>query len=289
MEKWITPEMGRILSFLGVGLVGLSVLTGYVVARIRGSFKPFAKPTALYLLIFAVVLGLTGFVVALPWFYTYLQHFIFMQVIFLAWGIVHVWALTRFLKWTGEGSFWAELLYTIVLMLLGGMFFLIAYRVVNRDGLELAMATAILFFLIPRVVFQTYRAAMRISPKIFRQWFYPVHETVAEPDFAKLRNLLVISFEFQKRTSDKYFTNFRAKAPVDMEFGQLFYYFINDYNDRHPNDVIRYVAETGQPNGWIFYKKPKWYTFITRYIDADRTIFLNKIKENDVIICSRIS
>ncbi len=281
--------MGKLFSYLGIGFISLSAITGYVVSRIRGSFKPFARPTLLYLVIFSALIGLTGFCMALSWFPHYLQHFIFLQAVFLLLGILHVWAMGYYLKWTGSSSFWAELLLTLAIVLLGSILFIMSYRAVNREGLEFAMVSAVLFFLIPRVVYHTYRKAMEISPKVLRQWFYPVHEAIAEPDAAKLRNLLVISFEFQKRPADKYFTNFRAKAPVDMEFGQLFYYFINDYNERHPNDAIKYVSETGAPYGWIFYKKPKWYTFITRYIAADRTIFINGIRENDVIICSRIS
>jgi len=72
-----------------------------------------------------------------------------------------------------------------------------------------------------------------------------------------------------------------------MELGELFYYFINDYNERHPLEHIQYVNGPGDPHGWMFYKKPKWYNILTRYMDADRTIFLNGIRENDVIVCIR--
>ena len=108
-----------------------------------------------------------------------------------------------------------------------------------------------------------------------------------DPDESKLKNLLVISFEFKKGINDSSITNFRAKAPVDMDFGQLFYYFINDYNERHPDSKIQYVNGSGEPNGWIFYKKHRWNTLTTQYVDAGKTIFNNHIKENDVIICNR--
>ena len=96
-----------------------------------------------------------------------------------------------------------------------------------------------------------------------------------------------IRFEFKKKINDGAITNFRAKAPVDMYFGELFYYFINDYNERHPDGRVEYVNGSGEPNGWVFYKKPRWHTLGTSYIDAEKTIFNNHIKENDVIICSR--
>lgn len=74
-----------------------------------------------------------------------------------------------------------------------------------------------------------------------------------------------------------------------MDFGELFYYFINDYNERHPHATISYSNETGMPSGWIFFKKPKWYTLFTKYIDSERTIFTNHIRENDIIMCIRVS
>ncbi len=72
-----------------------------------------------------------------------------------------------------------------------------------------------------------------------------------------------------------------------MEMGQLFYYFINDYNERHPQDKIEYIDGAGEPYGWVFYQKPQFFDLQKRYINAGNTIFLNGIKENNVIICSR--
>ena len=80
---------------------------------------------------------------------------------------------------------------------------------------------------------------------------------------------------FQKKLNEPHFTNFRAKAPRDMEFGQLFYYFINDYNERHPNGKIEFADKNLSAYGWIFYQKPAWYTINTKYIDTDKTFYAN--------------
>ena len=149
------------------------------------------------------------------------------------------------------------------------------------------MAGSILFFVIPLFINYTFTKAIAVPPKIFKEWYYPVDQEIEDPDDSKLKNLLVISFQFQKQNNDPHITNFRAKAPTDMEFGQLFYYFINDYNERHPNSKVQFVNGSGEPNGWIFYKKPKWYSIMTDYIDADKTIYNNRIRENDVIVCAR--
>ena len=151
------------------------------------------------------------------------------------------------------------------------------------------MALAGLFFMVPLLVWQTYLKAIEIAPKIYKLWYYPVqHRAEFLPDDSKLKNFLIISFEFKKKEEDDYYTNFRAKAPVDMEAGELFYYFLNDYNIRHAKSKINYIDnKSGQPYGWIFYKKPKWYTIFTKYIDMDKTVFINNIRENDIIVCNR--
>lgn len=281
--------MGRWMILLGVGSIGLSALMGWLISRVRGSFKAFRKRTILYTLSYVLFFALSGFCIALPLFNQYLYYFIFFQVLYLAMGIVHLFTARRWLKWMGPGAFWPGLLHLLVMMLLGAVGMIMTYRVVNRDGAEIAMSTSLLFFILPYFIYHTYQLSIAIPPKIYKQWYYPVRSQEPALDEAKLKNMLVISFEFQKQMSDRYFTNFRAKAPVDMEFGQLFYYFINDYNDRHESGSIRYSDTQGDLHGWIFYRKPKWYHLSTKYIDTDKTVFINNIRENDVIICNRVS
>jgi hypothetical protein len=274
---------------LGVGTIGLSALMSLLIRRVRGGFKAFSKRTILYTLSYALFFALSGFCIALPIFGQYLGAFIFFQALYLGAGILHLFTGRQWLKWMGPGAFWPEVLHLLVLLLLGAVGMIMTYRIVNREGAEIAMSTSVLFFIVPYFVYQTYLRSVAIPPKIYKQWYYPVHRREPELDEAKLKNLLVISFEFQKQMSDAYFTNFRAKAPVDMEFGQLFYYFINDYNDRHGGSSIRYSDKHGDLHGWIFYRKPRWYDLSTKYIDTGKTIFINNIRENDVIICNRVS
>lgn len=280
--------MGKWMMVLSIGTIGLSALMGMLISRVRGGFKAFSKRTILYTLSFVLLFALSGFCIALP-FGQYLFAFVFFQGLFLTMGILHLFTARRWLKWMGPGAFWPEVLHLLVLLLLGAVGMIITYRIVNREGAEIAMSTAALFFLIPYFVHQTYQRSIAIPPKVYKQWYYPAHTREPDLEESKLKNLLVISFEFQKQMDDRYFTNFRAKAPVDMEFGQLFYYFINDYNDRHGGSSIRYSSTQGDIHGWIFYRKPKWYHLSTKYIDTEKTIFINNIKENDVIICNRVS
>jgi hypothetical protein len=288
MEKVFTGEISKLLILAGVGAIGMSVLMSRAISKLGGSFRPYRKATVIYLL---TALLFFGIIATTAYGLTYtnpIDFFILCQAYFFLIGILHLRTMPRYLNWSGNvGAFWAELLLTIVIALLGSILFIIIFRLFNREGMDYTMATSTLFFAVPFLFNHTFKKAIDIPPKVIKEWFYPVHEEVEEPDESKLKNLLVISFEFQKQSGDPHYTNFRAKAPTDMEFGQLFYYFINDYNERHPNNKIQVMHPSGEPQGWTFYKQPKWYTIITRYIEAEKTIFNNNIRENDVIICSR--
>lgn len=289
MDNWFSQSMRGVLSVLGIGLFSLSMVAGIIISRIRGSVKPFIKPCLIYLLLYALAFAVMGLFIALHLFSSYTQYFIFFQVLFIALGILHVYTLFKYIKWINERTFWAELIFTIVVASAGGLCFMMVYRYFSRDEMDITMLTAAIGFIVPLFVYYTYKRAIAIPFKILKQWMYPIQAQRAEPDQKKLKNLLVISFEFLKKENDKHYTNFRAKAPADMDFGELFYYFINDYNERHPHAPISYQNGTGASSGWIFFKKPKWYSLFTKYIDAERTIFTNHIRENDIIMCIRVS
>jgi hypothetical protein len=196
--------------------------------------------------------------------------------------------MPKYIKWAGGPKmFWPEALFTVVICAFGYMAFLLVFKWLNRDGYHYLMATCVVWILITVFIYHTFKKAIAIPVKSFSQWFYPLHKEMEEPDEDKMKHMLVISFMFQKKSEDKFFTNFRAKAPIDMEFGQLFYYFINDYNERHPNGKIEFINEQSEPYGWTFYRKPKWYEFKTRYIDVENTFFTNHIRENDIVVCLR--
>lgn len=286
----LSPELNKLLLYLGISLISFSAIIGILAKKIRSSFKPFSKRAIWYLLISVAVFAVTGLFIAAGIFSSYNGYFIFFQVLFLLFGGLHMYMMHKKMDWGKEKqTFVPDLIFTFLILLAGSICFMLAYRWLNREGLEISMMFSTLFFIIPLFVWHTFLSALAIPPKVLNQWYYPVHEPMEDPEESKLKNMLLISFEFQKNGQDSFFTNFRAKAPVDMELGELFYYFINDYNERHPQGQIHFSNGTGKPYGWMFYKKPKWYTILTTYMDSDKTIYLNRIRENDVIVCSRIS
>jgi hypothetical protein len=289
MNKIFTQQMMMMLGLLGIASISIMSILGVYIAKFRGNFVPYRKATIIYLLVCTLIFAIIGFVGVPNIFLRPTYTLIACQILFFLLGLWHVRLMHKYLKWSGdEKSFWYEAVFTVVVATFGFMGFIIIFTWMNRTGYEFHISFSILFFIIAFFVYNTFLRAINIPDKVYKKWHYPVHAEVDDPDESKLKNMLVISFEFQKKKTDKYFTNFRAKAPADMEFGELFYYFINDYNERHPNGKIEYVNEQAQPHGWVFYKKPKWYTVNTKYISTENTFFTNHIKENDVIVCARV-
>jgi hypothetical protein len=274
-----------------VGIAGLSLMTflGVYIARARGSFAPHRKSTIIYLLISTLVSADVGVMGHKNLFTTPFDTLIICQVIFLVIGFLHIWCMHKYLKWSGgENSLVFEVIFTLVVAAFGYMAFSIVFTYFNKQGFQYYMATSSFFIIIAYFIYATFIMAVSIPLKIYEKWFYPVHEEMEEPDDSRMKNMLVISFEFQKKKTDSHYTNFRAKAPADMEFGQLFYYFINDYNERHPNAKIEFLNDQSGPYGWVFYKKPAWYSFNTSYVDSAKSFYINNIRENEIIVCKRV-
>jgi hypothetical protein len=288
LENLIANEMAKYLMILGAFVFGLGALVINMISSLDGSFKPHMKSSLIYLILSFLIFSFIGLSSYPDVFTSPASQFFFLQVFFLFAGILHMYGIRKYLKWTNEPeAFWTELLFSMLVGILGCVGFLIVHWLINKNGMQFMMAGSMIFFIIPLVFNQCFRKAIGIPPKILHEWYYPVNSEIEEPEDSKLKNLLVISFEFQKKIHDAHLTNFRAKAPVDMEFGQLFYYFINDYNERHRDNKIQFVNQGGDPHGWIFYKRPRWYSLFTSYVDAEKTIYNNRIRENDVIICAR--
>jgi Type VI secretion system, TssN len=288
MTRIFSQEIIRLIGILGLAGLSLMVVLGVYINKLKGSFAPYRKATILYLLVCTFFCALPGFL-GIPSIFSPAITLIICQVIFCLMGFLHIKYMHQYLKWSNtEKSFWLEVIFTFVLAAFGFMAFLIVFSWMNTEGYQILISSSVCFFVIAYFIYYSFLLAVKIPMKVYSKWYYPVHEEIDDPDEKELKNMLVISFEFQKKITDKHFTNFRAKAPADMEFGQLFYYFINDYNERHPNGNIEFVNEQANPYGWMFYKKTKWYHFGSKYIDTDKTFFTNHIRENDVIVCTRV-
>lgn len=290
--------MNILMNLLRGGSLKLSIVFFIVGAlimmlfgKLRKVFTKGKKKSLFYALVALITFAITGLLSSSKVLNdTPLNSFFGFQFIFLGLGILHIYGMRKFFEDLSKkkSDFISEFLFTIVIICIGLIGF---YSVVNRikppfSFIYLASAFA---FMLPTLIYKMYEFVLLIPVPLYKKWIYPSDENIKEPTKDELRNPLVISFEFQKHYDKDDITNFRVKAPENMGFGKLFYFFINDYNERHPESTIEYIDNRNQePYGWSFYYKPNWWSFI-RHIDFDKTVLSNNIKEDNVIICRRIN
>lgn len=220
---------------------------------------------------------------------TPLSSFIGIQIILFILGLLHLYIIKKyFSEFSFEKSnFFNEILFSIVILFVG----LIAYaNIVNnfRPLLSHMFLGAGIVFLIPLMLKELVKSAFSIPVPYFKKWKYPLNSKIKDPLSHELTDPEVISFEFQKTIDDIEVTNFRVKAPMHMEFGKLFYFFINDYNERHPQSPISFLNPNSQePYSWNFFFKPNWLG-VSKHLDFSKTVSQNSIKENDIIVCQRV-
>jgi hypothetical protein len=214
-----------------------------------------------------------------------------MSAVYFLFGIVHL-ALThkRFFSRHRESKsklFYAELLFAVSIVLFSiAAFAALQYFLKDKSFLFYPMLLSLLFFFVPFLLSNTFAAAYDIPAAVFPTWQYPLAQAIDLPDEKEGERLYVIGFEIAKKDTDRQRTYFRAKAPEQMILGELYYHFINDYNELQSETPIQFVDAKGKAQGWYFRTKPKWYQR-SRILDAARTIQEAGIKENTVIICER--
>jgi hypothetical protein len=184
-------------------------------------------------------------------------------------------------------EFWPGLFHTLTIACMGGLFLLLGLSLAKHRAFNSLHLTSVLLFILPYLFYSFFLMYLNFPVKILRKWYYPVDRHVEDPLDREMESPVIVAFNFKKKSADENMTSFRAKAPKEMMFGKLFYYFINDYNDRNPDQAIEYLESNQKPFGWIFYFKPNWLGQI-RYIDPEETNSFNFIKDNSVIICKRI-
>lgn len=273
--------------FLFSILILLSViLIGFVFKnRNAGQFK---LRTIFYILVFSLFIGIGGIWGSKDIFKITNSILYFVLIVWmLALGIVHVSLLKKILPWITDKIIWTGLSLTLSIGFLGSAFLLLIFHFIKFSDLVKINLISVLFFAVPFLFYITLVYYMEIPVKILRKWQYPVDKHIDDPTDREMDSPLVVGFEFKKKASDENMTTFRAKAPKEMVFGKLFYYFINDYNDRNPDEKIEFIDENNKPFHWIFFHKPGWFGNI-RYIDPGETNSFNFIRENSVIICKRV-
>ncbi len=258
--------------------------------KLRKLFTKNKKRAILYALLILVSFALVGVLSSSKVLNdTVLSSFIAMQFLFLLLGALHVYILrTYFEDFQEEKSeFFKEFLFSVAIVCIG----LIAYfNVVGyfRESFKFFFLSTAIAFLIPLLFYKLYEFAFLIPVPIYKKWIYPLGGNIKDPKPSELQNPLVISFEFKKKRSKDDVTNFRVKAPQSMEFGKLFYFFLNDYNERHPESKIEFLdSKENKPLGWVFHYKPNWWSTL-KHINFLNTVEGNGLRENHIVICHRV-
>lgn len=213
---------------------------------------------------------------------------VFAQVFILIIGILHVAFAHEALPWYKGQPFNLQLLFIISILFLALFFSNLSLSDLQNQQLPLVWYLSLLWFLIPMLLNKTVEEFLKVPPKEFKLWYYPVDQNIEDPSDEELENPVVISFIFKKNEHSNELTTFRAKAPVGMRISRLFYFFINDYNGRHPEGSISFVDENNEPYGWIFKKVRSTLFGLKEVIDPDSSIYSNEIRENDLLYCRRI-
>ncbi len=273
-------KSGLIMFIIGGLLLSL-------VGKIKRVITKDRKKGLLYLLCVVLVFGLTG-LVAYDWVISHLPtgKFTAMQLLFLAAGVGHQWAMDKYFDWPEEKHFWYKLLFTLAVAFIGTFAFSWVISLVGTLNFYYIFLTATVPFIVPFLVWETFIHALMIPVPVFKTWHYP-KQRLKDPVEGDLRNPHVISLHFRKTSDSDEITHFRVKAPEAMHFGTFFYHFINDYNASHPESKIEFFRGDEGGEGWIFYFKPRFFGW-SRHIDPEFTVDRNSIRENNVIICQRV-
>lgn len=209
--------------------------------------------------------------------------FLLMQLFSLGFGVAHVRLLYRFFPRLNEDDVIPGALTTLALNAGGALSMAASLRYL---GNSLGFAGSAILFSLPFFFVKAFQRYRQIPPKVYKKWYYPLNHKMPDLDLLDLTKILVIQFEFSKLPDETNYTNFKAKAPVEMPFGELFFIFINDYNEQNPNSPVHYADAQVQPFGWVFYRKTSWWQS-RRYFDPDVSFKENQVADNDIIVCER--
>lgn len=260
-----------------------------IIKDVRKIFSRDKKRAIIYIILILITFALTGLLSSPKVLNnTALNSYIAFQFLFLIFGAIHVWIMRSFFKDLSikRSNFLNEFFFTLGIGFLGMIAF---FKVTSsfKPTFNYTFLTATLTFLIPILFVKLYEFALLIPIKVYKQWLYPLGENIKDPTANELKNPIVISFEFKKKNhEDDEVTNFRVKAPENLEFGKLFYFFLNDYNERHPEEKIEYLDENNTSHKWVFYRKAKFLSGV-KYLNFSKTVIANDLREDDIVICQR--
>lgn len=245
--------------------------------------KKYGRKAFFYSLITVILLSATGLLQMVdlnaPDVYYYFAGFLSLGL-----GVLHAMLMYKYFPQIGKTDFWKGLALCAVLLLLSAAIAAIAYYFLK---LNYSFLSYILPFVIPYLVLQVYYFFLLIPASDYKLWYYPLSQEMPDLDMIDLSQIEVVQFVFNKKPNDPVQTNFTSKAPLNMGLGQLFFIFINDYNEKNSQNTIEYLKEKNKPYGWLFYRKRKWFGR-RFYFDPELSFRENIIQPNEFIYALRV-
>lgn len=278
------------LGYIGVFLAFAIALLVLVKPFSEGIASGGSRPT-IYSIVSSIIISLVAYVSKFVINNTFTTYWI-IAGIFLLFGIIHVAIVNKKYFYAvdngnkvfiGEIMFGFSVIFFVIVIFSSLQYFLSG----DKEYLFYPMLFSLISFFIPMLVMHTFNEAYNIPSAEFITWSYPLNTQIDLPDENPNEKLYVIGFEIAKKNSDARKTYFRAKAPEGMKLGELYYFFINDYNELQSETPIEYATKNSDTYEWWFRKKPKWYQR-QHILNPDITVRENGIIENTVIICERI-
>ncbi|WP_413511003.1 TssN family type VI secretion system protein [Myroides odoratus] len=274
---------------LPILLLGLVILLGFLKKKIQ-FIK--TKELIVYVLVSVLILALPGFLgfygnAFNPYGYLIASSFYFL------FGMVHVNQV--FKRFQGKDiPEWQSLSFEGILTALNLLFgmYLFTYIfdwVSPFKGYAFISATCSISYLIPLFFYYSYLQFLKIPFSIYKTWRYEKNKQTTDFEGIDFNKLLVVTVELAKNVKDG--NQFRIKAKTlssGVTFGDWFHKVLEDYNYKNGTTTIELSRDNGEYYDWVFYLKRSLFHF-KKYIDFDLDISQNKIKENDIIICKRVS
>ena len=272
--------------FFASGFAMIALVKRYAKAFSGNGLKP-----ALFGILAAVIFGGLAFLSTLSTFNLY-PIFWILTGTFIVFGVFHILVFHKKYFYEMPGSrgqvIIGEILFSLALIFFSVVAFsVLIYFFSDKPFPYYPMLMSMLAFFVPVALYYTFESAYNIPEPVFATWVYPIHQPIDLPDERAGEKLVVMAFEIAKKVNSPVKTNFRAKSPDTMILGDLYYHFINDYNELHSETTIEFSDGGYNSHEWWFRIRPKWYQF-NRVLDPQLTLRENKIRENTVIICERI-
>ena len=271
-------------------IAAVLALTGLIIFFVLNGSREDVRnrKVILFYLLFAVLLSSQGFFGLVRDINHSVWWFVGMQVIALLLG----WLCHYLLSQNFFGELNKPVLSSVALIVAnmgaGYIGLSLLFNNFHPSLLGIYYAASVLAFIIPYGFFLTFNLLASIPPEIHKIWYYPLD--MEEPDFSNidLNKIYLLELEFSKSPEDSTPKNYKAKAPMDMLFGEWYSSFINNYNYKFEEDPIQFLDRNKEPHGWMFFTKPRSFLQGKRFIDPDLTIKANKLTEKMVIVAKRV-